>query len=105
MALYCQVTSAPSLTFKRLSPLNNSLIGSSSNIVTRASRSVLKCIAATKMSDETIVRRSADYQPSILSHDYVQSLTNKYVVEPFTKHVEKHKEEVKLILNSVDPLH
>ncbi|KAJ0017566.1 hypothetical protein Pint_11409 [Pistacia integerrima] len=105
MALYCQVTSAPSLTFKRLSPLNSSLVGSSSNIVTQANRSVLKCIAATKMSDETIVRRSANYQPSIWSHDYVQSLTNKYVGEPFTKHVEELKEEVKLMLHSVDPLH
>ncbi|XP_031279517.1 terpene synthase 10-like [Pistacia vera] len=104
MALYCQVTSPPSLTFKRLPPLSSSLVGSSSNIVGRAGRSVLKCIAATKTSDETIVRRSANYPPSIWSHDYVQSLTSNYVGEPFAKRVEKLKEEVRLMLNSVDPL-
>ncbi|KAJ0018517.1 hypothetical protein Pint_09998 [Pistacia integerrima] len=104
MALYCQVTSPPSLTFKRLPPLNSSLVGSSSNIVGRAGRSVLKCIAATKTSDETIVRRSANYPPSIWSHDYVQSLTSNYVGERFAKRVEKLKEEVRLMLNSVDPL-
>ncbi|XP_031267787.1 myrcene synthase, chloroplastic-like [Pistacia vera] len=50
-------------------------------------------------------RRSANYQPSIWPHDYDQSLTSNYVGEPFTKHVEELKEEVKLMLHSVDPLH
>ncbi|KAJ0082878.1 hypothetical protein Patl1_10218 [Pistacia atlantica] len=105
MALYCQLTSPPSLTFIRLPPLKSSLVGSSSNIVGRADRSVLKCIAATKTSDETIVRRSANYPPSNWSHDYVQSLTSNYVGEPFAQRVEKLKEEVRLMLNSVDPLY
>ncbi|KAJ0018519.1 hypothetical protein Pint_09994 [Pistacia integerrima] len=105
MALYCQVTSSPSLTFKRLPPLNSSLVGSSGNIVGRAGRSVLKYIAATKTSDETIVRRSANYQPSIWPHDFAQSLASNYVGEQFAKRVEKLKEEVRLMLNSVDPLH
>ncbi|KAJ0018988.1 hypothetical protein Pint_10004 [Pistacia integerrima] len=105
MALYCQLTSPPSLTFIRLPPLKSSLVGSSSNIVGRANRSVLKCIAATKTSDETIVRRLANYPPSNWSHDYVQSLTSNYVGEPFAQRVEKLKEEVRLMLNSVDPLY
>ncbi|KAJ0081030.1 hypothetical protein Patl1_11586 [Pistacia atlantica] len=79
MALYCQLISPPSLTFKRLSPLNRSLVGSYSNIIARASRSVLKCIATTKTFDETIVRRSTNYPPSIWPRDCVQSLTSNHV--------------------------
>ncbi|KAJ0017622.1 hypothetical protein Pint_11397 [Pistacia integerrima] len=81
MALYCQLISPPSLTFKRLSPLNRSLVGSYSNIIARANRSVLKCIATTKMFDETIVRGSTNYPPSIWPRDSVQSLTSNHVDE------------------------
>ncbi|KAJ0081956.1 hypothetical protein Patl1_10190 [Pistacia atlantica] len=42
MALYCQLTSLPSFTFKRLPSISSSLVGLSRNVAAPASRSVLK---------------------------------------------------------------
>ena len=41
----------------------------------------VQCMPANKVSNSPdILRRSANYQPSIWNHDYIESLTNEYVV-------------------------
>ncbi|KAJ0081954.1 hypothetical protein Patl1_10192 [Pistacia atlantica] len=95
MALY-QLTSMPSVTFKRLPPTSRFVdFGSSRNFAVPSGRLVFQCMAATRTSDENIARRSANYQPSIWPFDFVQSLGSNYRREPFAKRVEKLKKEVR----------
>nr|QWQ79612.1 TPS54 [Juglans sigillata] len=56
--------------------------------------------------DVTIVRRSANYHPTIWHYDYIQSLSSEYVGETFTKKVDKLKGEVTMMFHKVivDPL-
>ncbi|KAJ0081034.1 hypothetical protein Patl1_11588 [Pistacia atlantica] len=66
----------------------------------------VQCKASIKMCDETIVRRSANYQPSIWGFDYIQSLKSEYVGESCAKRVKQLKKDVRLMLDTeVDPLH
>ncbi|XP_031270973.1 terpene synthase 10-like [Pistacia vera] len=106
MALY-QLTSMPSVTFKRLPPTSRFVdFGSSRNFAVPSGRLVFQCMAATRTSDENITRRSANYQPSIWPFDFVQSLGSNYRREPFAKRVEKLKKEVRLMLHTaVDSVH
>ncbi|KAJ0081039.1 hypothetical protein Patl1_10184 [Pistacia atlantica] len=104
MALH-QLTSLPATTFSRLPPTNYriSIASFSKNVVFP---SVVQCMASIKMCDETIVRRSANYQPSIWSSDYVQSLKSEYVGQSCAQRVKKLKKDVRLMLDTVvDPLH
>ncbi|XP_058215794.1 terpene synthase 10-like isoform X1 [Rhododendron vialii] len=58
-----------------------------------------------KISDEKIVRRSANYQSPIWNYDYVQSLDNKFVGGTYVSLAMKLKEDVKKMLKEVvDPL-
>ncbi|KAL9416656.1 hypothetical protein AB3S75_039782 [Citrus x aurantiifolia] len=76
--------------------------------------SPIQCMAATKARDKAINdnRRSANYQPSIWSYDYLQSLSNGYAGESCAQRIEKLKGEVRLMLDNykevddyVDALH
>ncbi|KDO45600.1 hypothetical protein CISIN_1g044511mg, partial [Citrus sinensis] len=64
-----------------------------------------------KPADQTIIRRSADYGPTIWSFDYIQSLDSKYKGESYAKQLEKPKEQVSAMLQQddkvvdLDPLH
>ncbi|KAH7854207.1 hypothetical protein Vadar_011374 [Vaccinium darrowii] len=66
----------------------------------------VRCIGVSlKTTNEKIVRRSANYQPSIWDYDYVQSLNSKYVGDMYARQAAKLKEDVKIMLNKVvDPL-
>ncbi|KAK9993981.1 hypothetical protein SO802_023684 [Lithocarpus litseifolius] len=56
-------------------------------------------------NNSIIVRRSANYQPSIWDYDYIQSLRNKYVGETCTGQRNMLKEHVRMALEKVvDPL-
>ncbi|KAJ0081040.1 hypothetical protein Patl1_10185 [Pistacia atlantica] len=99
------LTSLAATTFSRLPPTNYriSIASFSKNIVFPSG---VQCKASIKMCDETIVRRSANYQPSIWSFDYVQSLKSEYVGESWAQRVTKLKKDVRLMLDTmVDPLH
>ncbi|OVA15024.1 Terpene synthase [Macleaya cordata] len=50
----------------------------------------------------TITRRSANYQPSIWNHDFVQSLKSDYTKEIYTKRAEKLKEEVRRMFFDIE---
>ncbi|XP_047339819.1 terpene synthase 10-like [Impatiens glandulifera] len=48
--------------------------------------------------DQTIVRRSANYAPTIWKYEYIQSLNSNYVGEDYVKKAAKLKEEVKIMM-------
>ncbi|KAF5450070.1 hypothetical protein F2P56_030449 [Juglans regia] len=55
--------------------------------------------------DSTIVRRSANYHPTIWNYDYIQSLTSEYMEEAFTRKIDKLKGEVTMMFYKVvDPI-
>ncbi|XP_035540295.1 myrcene synthase, chloroplastic-like [Juglans regia] len=55
--------------------------------------------------DSTIVRRSANYHPTIWNYDYIQSLTSEYMGEAFTQKIDKLKGEVTMMFHKVvDPI-
>nr|QWQ79599.1 TPS41 [Juglans sigillata] len=51
--------------------------------------------------DSTIVRRSANYHPTIWHYDYIQSLRCEYVGESFTQKIDKLKGEVAMMFHKV----
>ncbi|KAG6654989.1 myrcene synthase, chloroplastic-like [Carya illinoinensis] len=56
-------------------------------------------------TDSTIVRRSANFHPTIWHDDYIQSLKTEYVGESYTRKIDNLKEEVtKMLHKMVDPL-
>ncbi|KAJ7949840.1 Terpene_synth domain-containing protein [Quillaja saponaria] len=65
----------------------------------------IKCNADV-ISDHKIVRRSANFQPTMWHNDYIQSLTTEYVEESHSKQHSMLQEEVRMILRKVaNPLH
>ncbi|KAG7944364.1 hypothetical protein I3843_15G097200 [Carya illinoinensis] len=55
--------------------------------------------------DSTIVRRSANYQPTIWHYDYIQSIRSEYMGELLTPKIDKLKGEVKTMFRKVmDPI-
>ncbi|KAF8030020.1 hypothetical protein BT93_E2441 [Corymbia citriodora subsp. variegata] len=50
---------------------------------------------ALKNEDREIVRRSANWQPSVWDYDFVQSLSVDYTEEKYTEQVQRLKKEVK----------
>nr|QLC36835.1 terpene synthase 17 [Cannabis sativa] len=61
----------------------------------------MDCISGKIPSDSSvtnIVRRSANFEPSIWSFDFIQSLSSKYKGEPYISRVKKLEEDVKRML-------
>ncbi|KAH7854936.1 hypothetical protein Vadar_019325 [Vaccinium darrowii] len=65
-----------------------------------------QCMAVSLQAcEQKIVRRSANYQPTIWDYDYVQSLNSKYAGDAYAKPATNLKEDVKIMLDKVaDPL-
>uniref|UniRef100_A0A2N9HUY7 Uncharacterized protein n=1 Tax=Fagus sylvatica TaxID=28930 RepID=A0A2N9HUY7_FAGSY len=65
----------------------------------------VQCMPTSKISDSpNILRRSANYQPSIWHYDYIQSLKNEYVGESCTRQINNLKGQVRMMLHKVvDP--
>ncbi|KAJ9685395.1 hypothetical protein PVL29_017433 [Vitis rotundifolia] len=99
------LSSNPFFTFTRLQPTSRFCRGKSQGVCISGP---VQCTAAAKTSSQTAVieRRTANYQPSIWDHDYIQSLTSDYVGETYTRQLEKLKGDVKIMLGQVgEPLH
>ncbi|KAG5555550.1 hypothetical protein RHGRI_006257 [Rhododendron griersonianum] len=65
-----------------------------------------RCMAVSLQTcKQNVVRRSANYQPSIWDYDYVQSLNSKYAGDVYAKWAAKLVEDVKIMLDKVaDPV-
>ncbi|GMP98058.1 hypothetical protein CsSME_00046089 [Camellia sinensis var. sinensis] len=73
----------------------------------RSLRAIRCIVVADGPCNQKVIRRSANYQPPIWDHDYVQSLNSKYVGGVYEKRAAKLKEDVKIMLEKVvdeDPL-
>ncbi|XP_061354026.1 terpene synthase 10-like [Gastrolobium bilobum] len=69
-----------------------------------------QCMASNKVSNnsETVLRRSANFKPSIWTYDYIQSLSSEYKEEMHAEQRRVLREEVRIMLceveNEVDQL-
>ncbi|WCJ22052.1 Myrcene synthase chloroplastic [Euphorbia peplus] len=61
------------------------------------SNTVLRCLNPN-VSTQSIVRRSANYKPTIWDHDFVLSLKSDFLEEKYTNRIRKLKEQVKMML-------
>nr|BAH03282.1 +limonene synthase [Toona sinensis] len=72
------------------------------------SASLVQSMSTTTQCDESVARRSANYEPPIWTYDYVQSLRNPYAGGSYAKRIEKLKGDVRVMLQKLvdlDPLH
>ncbi|GLU13979.1 hypothetical protein SLE2022_305770 [Rubroshorea leprosula] len=60
--------------------------------------SQVRSMSAINMSDQEIARRPADYQPSIWSFEYIQSLRTENAGEGYNRRRDKLKEDVRVML-------
>ncbi|XP_022740880.1 terpene synthase 10-like [Durio zibethinus] len=64
-----------------------------------------KFVATANVSDQKIVRRSANYRPPIWKYDYIQSLKSDYLGESYNERAIRLVGEVRMMLDKVmDPL-
>ncbi|KAK1566499.1 hypothetical protein Q3G72_000789 [Acer saccharum] len=61
----------------------------------------VKCAVSTQISDNQS-RRSANYQPSIWSYDFLQSLQIRYADDKYKNRAEKLEKEVRCMINNED---
>ncbi|KAK7243798.1 hypothetical protein RIF29_38610 [Crotalaria pallida] len=64
-----------------------------------------QCKASIKNSNHSqpiILRRSANFKPSIWSYDYIQSLNSEYKEEKYTEQSKVLREEVRVMLSNVE---
>ncbi|XP_034705111.1 (-)-alpha-terpineol synthase [Vitis riparia] len=67
----------------------------------KASPRGIKVKIGNSNCEEIIVRRTANYHPTIWDYDYVQSLRSDYVGETYTRRLDKLKRDVKPMLGKV----
>nr|XP_043613103.1 (-)-beta-pinene synthase, chloroplastic-like [Erigeron canadensis] len=85
-----------------ISKRNNNIVASSSNkhrlmYSPRCSKQLPNVISPMETTD-VIVRRSANYQPSLWSYDFVQSLSSKYKEEKYMMRSQTLKEVVRTMI-------
>nr|QBK56507.1 d-limonene synthase [Citrus japonica] len=65
----------------------------------------VQCLVSAKYDNLTVDRRSANYQPSIWDHDFLQSLNSNYTDETYRRRAEELKGKVKTAIKDVtEPL-
>ncbi|KAH9751675.1 Beta-myrcene/(E)-beta-ocimene synthase 2 [Citrus sinensis] len=65
----------------------------------------VQCLVSAKYDNLTVDRRSANYQPSIWDHNFLQSLNSKYTDEAYKRRAEELKGKVKIAIKDViEPL-
>ncbi|KAH9685737.1 tricyclene synthase [Citrus sinensis] len=65
----------------------------------------VQCLVSAKYDNLTVDRRSANYQPSIWDHDFLQWLNSKYTDEACKRRAEELKGKVKIAIKDViEPL-
>ncbi|KAJ8765402.1 hypothetical protein K2173_012099 [Erythroxylum novogranatense] len=89
------VSSSSIGSFTSMPPRNQDLLLGSSNCG-RFNR--VQCRVVNKVSDQTITRRSGNYQPALWDYNYIQSLRGDFLVESYTQKVDKLKEDVRAML-------
>ncbi|CAK8534682.1 unnamed protein product [Lathyrus sativus] len=97
------ILASPQLSFNKMFlPQNRSLSLISCNF--NISRSI-KCKATNDVANddrENIRRRSAMFQPSIWTDDYIQSLNSEYKDEIYAKKLRVLREEVRMMFNKME---
>ncbi|KAH9660142.1 TPS27 [Citrus sinensis] len=97
--------------FTRLSFRLSSNVNGPVPLITRVQYRMAASTTTIKPADQSFIRRSADYGPTIWSFDYIQSLDSKYNGESYARQLEKLKEQVRAMLQGgdkvvdLDPLH
>ncbi|XP_058114086.1 alpha-terpineol synthase, chloroplastic-like isoform X2 [Magnolia sinica] len=58
----------------------------------------IRCAVANEAVEPTIIRRNANYSPSIFNYDFVQSLKSKYLGDKCIGHIEQLTEKARCLL-------
>ncbi|KAL9413319.1 hypothetical protein AB3S75_041902 [Citrus x aurantiifolia] len=98
MALNLLSSLPAACSFTRLSLPLSSKVNGFVPPITRVQYPMAASTTSIKPVDQTIIRRSADYGPTIWSFDYIQSLNSKYKGESYARQLEKLKEQVSAML-------
>ncbi|KAH9699986.1 TPS27 [Citrus sinensis] len=111
MALNLLSSLPATCNFTRLSFRLSSNVNGPVPLITRVQYRMAASTTTIKPADQSFIRRSADYGPTIWSFDYIQSLDSKYNGESYARQLEKLKEQVRAMLQrddkvvDLDPLH
>ncbi|MBA0557481.1 hypothetical protein Golob_014550, partial [Gossypium lobatum] len=96
------LTAVPSSSFIRSQSKGTS---NRSNVNNLSVVGASKAVATANVSDQKIVRRSANYHPPIWDYDYIQSLKSDYLAESFNEQAIRLVGEVRMMLENVmDPV-
>ncbi|TYG52592.1 hypothetical protein ES288_D09G040400v1 [Gossypium darwinii] len=96
------LTAVPSSSFIRSHSKGTS---NRSNVNNLSVVGASKAVATANVSDQKIVRRSANYHPPIWEYDYIQSLKSDYLAESFNEKAIRLVGEVRMMLENVmDPV-
>ncbi|WCJ31210.1 Myrcene synthase chloroplastic [Euphorbia peplus] len=84
------------------SPSFSSLTKMKHEVPSTKSRTILWCLNTNVSIAQSIVRRSANYKPTIWDFDFVLSLKSEFVEQKYTNRIQKLKEQVKMMLTKAE---
>ncbi|XP_065875355.1 terpene synthase 10-like [Euphorbia lathyris] len=93
------------MAFLLSSPIPNFSFSKLKHKTIDTTKSKTLCSLNPNISTQSIVRRSANYKPTIWDSDFVLSLRSQYMEEKYTNSIRKLKEKMKMMLTkSITPL-